>query len=329
MGAAPAEGGTASVTQEIEIMRGDITRIFANAAKSFPKVTYRYGCTVSEIRQSRKSVFVVFNDSDKVDEFSAVIGADGLASKVRKLIFDTTVNDNCYCSTDTNVAFYSIPGDPNHDLPNARLQQGNKGRAIWIRPMDREATRASCYLLMTGHDGELEDVARKGTMEQKKAALESLFKEFRGMGSRAMHGMYESSDFYFTRIVQVKLDTWHDGRCGLVGDAGYCPSPLTGQGTTLAIMGAYILAGELALNPDDPEAALTEYQSKFEGFVKKAQQLPLWGLAPKLALPWTDWGVWAQRSFIWFISWTGVWKLFNFGNETMRFQLPQYEFVME
>ena len=57
--------------------------------------------------------------------------------------------------------------------------------------------------------------------------------------------MWEAPDFYFDRVSQIHLDRWSQGRVVLLGDAGYCGSPMGGNGTSMALVGAYILAGEL------------------------------------------------------------------------------------
>ncbi|PPJ53317.1 hypothetical protein CBER1_00902 [Cercospora berteroae] len=327
LGTAPIEGGTASVTQEIEIMRRDLTKIFVDAAEALPNVTFRYGCTVDEVQQHEKSITAVLSDTGEQEDFTAIIGADGLGSAIRKLTFDPETNRRSVSPTDTYVAFFSIPGDPKYDTPVGKLQHANKGRGILIRPIDKKGTQRSCYLMSQSDSQELAQVARTGSQEDQKALLDNRFRELTGpLGKRAVQGMHSADDFYFTRIVQIKLDSWHSGRAALVGDAGYSPSPLTGQGTTLAIIGAYVLAGEMAKSPDDLERAFTSYYDILNKFVSESQEIPLGGQAPKLILPQSDWGIWLLRTFYKIISWAGVWRLLNFGNETVKIELPEYDF---
>jgi 2-polyprenyl-6-methoxyphenol hydroxylase-like FAD-dependent oxidoreductase len=84
----------------------------------------------------------------------------------------------------------------------------------------------------------------------------------------------------------VHLDRWSTGRVVLVGDAGYCPSPLTGMGTSLALVGAYVLAGELARAAGDHVRAFAAYEERMRPYVKQGQQLPPGGMngyAPRSA----------------------------------------------
>ncbi|WP_343218878.1 FAD-dependent monooxygenase [Candidatus Comchoanobacter bicostacola] len=85
----------------------------------------------------------------------------------------------------------------------------------------------------------------------------------------------QSKDFYFDSISQIKMDSYSQDRVVLVGDAGYCASPLSGQGTSLAIVAGYILAGELAQS-DDCLSALKRYDERMHPFVQKNQEIGLY-----------------------------------------------------
>jgi 2-polyprenyl-6-methoxyphenol hydroxylase-like FAD-dependent oxidoreductase len=86
---------------------------------------------------------------------------------------------------------------------------------------------------------------------------------------RLLDAMDTAPDFYMGPMAQVKMAHWTKGRIALVGDAGYSPSPLTGQGTSLALVGGYVLAWELAQSPDDHAAAFARYETKLRPFVEK------------------------------------------------------------
>ena len=93
-------------------------------------------------------------------------------------------------------------------------------------------------------------VDRHDNARQKQILAET----FAGEGweiPRLLDGMWKAPDFYFDRIAQTHMERWSSGRVALLGDAAYCPSPLSGMGTSLALVGAYVLAGELATAGDD------------------------------------------------------------------------------
>lgn len=82
--------------------------------------------------------------------------------------------------------------------------------------------------------------------------------------------MWQAPDFYFDAMAQVRLDSWSRGRVTLVGDAGYCASPLSGQGTSLALVGAYVLADELGRGFG---GALDRYEARMRPFAETNQAL--------------------------------------------------------
>ena len=85
--------------------------------------------------------------------------------------------------------------------------------------------------------------------------------------------MRSAPDFYFDEMSQIVMDHWSIGRVALVGDAGYCCSPLSGQGTSVALLGAYILAGELKNAGDDHGHGYANYFKAFHGYTVRTQFL--------------------------------------------------------
>ncbi len=83
---------------------------------------------------------------------------------------------------------------------------------------------------------------------------------------RLLELMENAPDFYFDSVSQVKMDSWSSGRAVLLGDAAYCASPLSGMGTGMAVVGAYVLAGELAEAAGDYAVAFERYESAMRGF---------------------------------------------------------------
>src|SRR6185437_6171797 len=80
-----------------------------------------------------------------------------------------------------------------------------------------------------------------------------------------------ASAFYFDSITQLRLEHWTRGRVALVGDAGYCPGPAVGGSTSLAVVGAYTLAGELAAAGGDPARAFPAYEEAMGEYVRRSR----------------------------------------------------------
>jgi 2-polyprenyl-6-methoxyphenol hydroxylase-like FAD-dependent oxidoreductase len=327
VGTAENENGKGlSLTQEIEIMRGDVTQILADRAKESQRVNYRYGCTVAELRQTADCVTAVFSDTGRAEDFAAIIGADGIMSRTRKLAFPQDVLKDCYKGQDQYTAFFSIPHQP-EDVPNARVQHAAGGRAVLIRPTNIVSPeRSSCYIIDTGLSPPLQQALTQSTDEQKVLFAKN-FSDFpSNTGDRVLQGMWEAKDFYLAQTAQIKLPKWSHGRVVLTGDAAYCPSPPTGMGTVLAILGSYIIAGEMASNRDDPAAAFAKYEERLRTYVEKAQYVPLAGFLPRLGNPQSRLGVRVLRFVFWLIAWTGVWKLVNIKQTDDKLVLPEYDF---
>ncbi|KAI7160444.1 hypothetical protein KC349_g3411 [Hortaea werneckii] len=249
--------GVFSPTNELEIMRGTLNKLLANAAKE-KHVEFRYGCTINEIKQYTDRVDAVLSDRQQVEPYSVIIGADGVGSLMRKLVFPSEV-----------------------------------------LTIDREGVRQTGYFITTTPTSTaLDELATKGdlaTREQQRSSLEALYADMRGFKDLIVRGMYECDDWHFTRLSQIKLPTWHVGRCALVGDAAYCPTPLTGQGTSMALIGSYILAGELAANITDPQAAFAAYKRMFDPYVNEEGKIPFGGRAQNIFVPESRFALWTLR----------------------------------
>lgn len=135
--------------------------------------------------------------------------------------------------------------------------------------------------------------------------------------------MDQADDFYMTRAAQVKLPKWTNGRALVLGDAAWATF---GIGTTLAIEGAYLLAGELSKiqsSQDIPEA-LERYERVFRPFYAKMEELP--SGYPQMLFPQSAWGIWVRNAILWLASKTKVHKLFQ-GDSENSWKLPSYEWV--
>jgi 2-polyprenyl-6-methoxyphenol hydroxylase-like FAD-dependent oxidoreductase len=128
-----------------------------------------------------------------------------------------------------------------------------------------------------------------------------------GEASRVLAGMNIAEEFYMQEVAQVKMEPWAKGRVALVGDAGFCPSPISGMGTTLAIVGAYVLAGEIVKAPRVPRQAFGAYEGIIRPFVVKGQK-PFPG-TPQLENPDTALGIRILHAVLGLVAWSGIYVL--------------------
>ncbi|RYO57310.1 hypothetical protein AA0113_g8061 [Alternaria arborescens] len=284
-----------SATSEYEILRGDMARIVYELTKDNPQITYIFDEMAIEVQQDEskdgKALVTFKNGKLPPTEFDVVIGAEGQISRPRRMVFGHGPNNDDYLyRLGQYSALFTMPRDPT-DTQYAQWYNASRGRLFLLRPDQYGTTRA--YLAVTDANlsrfDELDKLLKKGTREEQQAWFE---KEFEGAGwqtERCIREMKKADDFYMQQIAQVKMDTWHKGRVALVGDAAYCPSPISGVGTGAAIVGAYVLAGEISRNQEDIPTALANYERVAREYVDKAQKL-IPG-APQIANPQTEWGI--------------------------------------
>lgn len=162
--------------------------------------------------------------------------------------------------------------------------------------------------------------------QAQKELMHTLFADAGWEAESVLKGMNAAEDFYFQSIVQIKLPTWHRGRVALVGDAAYCPSPISGMGTTLSIVGVYHLAGAIKQHMNDHEAAFKQYEEVMRPIAKSGQSsIPG---APAIANPQTKWGLKIFNTLMWAASASGVARLLekSLMQKSEKIEVPDYGF---
>lgn len=267
--------GGEGMVAEIEILRGTLAAILHEATRDTTE--YLFGDRITGLEQDGDGVTVTFA-SGSVRRFGIVAGADGLHSGVRQLVFGP--EQELVHHLGGYMAYFTVP-DPG-TLDHWFLMHGAPGGLVaGIRPEDGGTAKAMLSFTSPPLDGSRRDVAAQ------QEILRTKFARARWLVPQILAAMPQAADFYFDSLSQVRMPRWHQGRTVLLGDAAYCGSPLTGLGTAMALVAAYVLAGELAATPDDHGAAFTRYAAEIGGYVKQCQQLPgggIRGFAPQCAL---------------------------------------------
>lgn len=253
-------GEIGGLTSELEILRGDLVQILYNHTKD--KINYIFDDFVTEINDKGNQADVTFNSGRK-ESFDLVVGADGIGSKIRELAFgEEPVLDYLGLYT----SYFTIP-KAETDSGWARWYVAPESRNILIRPDNKGTARAALnFLSPDRHYG-------KRTLEEQKAVLIKAFENAGWETERILNALQDSDDLYLDAVTQVKMLSWSKGRVVLIGDAAYCPTPITGKGTALAMIGAYILAHELHHAPDH-QTAFAGLEAKLRPYVEKTQHLP-------------------------------------------------------
>lgn len=275
-----------SPTSELEILRGDLARVLGQAALAQPSVDVRFGTTVKSVLSNDiRSVRVEFDDG-RTDEYDLLVIADGQWSKLRTQCFPAE-GDVSVVDLRTFAIYWTLPrlADDN-DLWNIYIAL--RSRLLSIRP-DPHGTVRACLSCMPTTEADLERwnaVARAGRTAQEELVRQELG-DAGWQADRLLASMSSAPDFYFQPVKQIKMARWSTSRVVCLGDTAHAPTPFTGLGTTLAIAGAYRLAGELSTLADGqhPSSALNAFERGFRPQVESGQTIP--SVVPGIAHPGT------------------------------------------
>ncbi|GAD98709.1 hypothetical protein NECHADRAFT_86442 [Paecilomyces variotii No. 5] len=272
--------GLQNFTTDWEIMRGDLCQLLHDACAG--RVKYVFGKWIESF-QGNNDDFVEVSFSDGIkDQFDLVIGADGQGSRTRKLMLGSNTPDQITWLGGMYFGYFTIP---------RQIQEGEEYRATtYMAPGSRfiltrrhRPDRMQVYLGCKTDSDRLKNARRSDVQEEIDAFVEI----FRGAGWQTediLKALQEDTDdFYCERLGVVKMTPWYQNRVVLVGDAGYCPTANTGMGTSSAIVGAYVLAGEISRMQKGPKIedhyskdellmALKRYDEKFRPFMDTVQE---------------------------------------------------------
>ncbi|KAF2631796.1 FAD/NAD(P)-binding domain-containing protein [Macroventuria anomochaeta] len=324
------EGSIASFTSEFEILRGDMAKVLYEASKPLQGVEYIFGITIQKVLANDTSVQVELSNGS-VQEYDLLVAADGQWSKVRKQCFPsesvTVVDKGMY------VVYFTIPRlKEDNDWWNVYF--GLQSRIITLRP-DPHGTIRAMFTIMPRNEAQKaawQNASRAGRQKQEGLVRQE-FADAGWQAKRLLDAMSEAPDFYFQTIQQINMEKWSDNRVVCLGDTAFAPTPLTGMGTSLALLGGYMLSGELARLQagEHPRTALEAYEKAFRPFVEQTQQIP--SIVPGVAHPDTAWKRWLLQTGIstmsrlaslpWFIRLVGGDKTAEQNDD--GFQLPLYE----
>jgi 2-polyprenyl-6-methoxyphenol hydroxylase-like FAD-dependent oxidoreductase len=278
------------------LLRSDLAKvIYENLNK---EVEIIFGNEIEKIEQTKENIIVTFR-SGKSRSFDLLVGADGLHSVVRNLTFGSEEQFEKYYGYYTSS--FTLE---NYSPKNRAFLMCNvpgKQAAVYAYSEKKTATffvfASPDKLKYNHHD-----------VNEQKQILKD---EFMNMGWKCpeiLSRIDSSPDFYFDSISQIKMDIWSKGRVTLVGDACDCPSLLSGKGSTLAMTGAYILAGELKQANGNYEIAFKNYENMFKPFISKKQKSAQ-GFA-KSFIPKSNFGIWVRNQALKLMSLSFISKLY-------------------
>ncbi len=252
----------------ISLARSDLSAsIYAAIAN---RVETIFGDSIAQIAQNENCARVTFERGSE-REFDLVIGADGLHSRVRELVFGPQSQFEKYLGY--KVAAFEAQGyRPRDELVYVMYTEIKQQAARFALHGDRT------LFLFTFRDEE-RNGAQAGGPEAQKSLLRERFGRSGWECPRILEALDRTGDLYFDRVSQIRMGSgpgsWTRGRVALIGDAASCVSLLAGQGSALAMTAAYVLAGELAAAHGDYAVAFERYEQRLGSFMRAKQKAAL------------------------------------------------------
>ncbi len=241
---------------QTQILRVDLAKILYDKTKE--NVEYIFGDSIQSMKEDTDSVEVVL-ESGKTRRFDLVIGADGIHSKVRSLVFGEESHIAHY------MGYYQVSFWVDYPTKiGTNISFTTPGKFISLfgfannRAMVYAVFRRTEKFKIDHHDIDT----------QKKLFAEEFSKFHWKPMPEILEQAKKVQDFLFDSANLIQIDKWSKGRVVLVGDAGY-PTPLSAWGVSLSLIGAYILAGELKAADGDYKTAFAAYEQEFKPFVEQ------------------------------------------------------------
>lgn len=250
------QNDTDGATAEMEILRGELSRILHEHTREH--TDYRFGEQITDLNEYGDHVTATLTGGGVIDA-DVVVVAEGTRSRTRATVLPDVELDEL----GLHIAYLTIPRTAEDDqwwhwysAPGSRM--------VSLRPDNRGTIRAML--------GFLTDVRGLEQLD-RPAQVMILRRTFADAGwqTRRVLDQLDDAPLYFDAVAQAKLERWSSGRTVLLGDAAWSPGPF-GTGTSLALAGAYVLAGELATH-DGHRAAMARYEELVRPFVDEAQNV--------------------------------------------------------
>jgi 2-polyprenyl-6-methoxyphenol hydroxylase-like FAD-dependent oxidoreductase len=241
----------------LSIMRPDLEKVLHHNLPD--EVDLRVGATVVDVSDHHDRVVVTLDDGEQL-EGDLVVGADGIHSTVRNLMFGAQSRFLRYLGL--HVAAFII------DAPH--IASVLNDRVLLTDTIDRNMG------FHTLRDGRVAVFAVHRTAEQSmpadtRAAMRDTYRDLGWLVPEALQLCPPSEEIYYDQVAQIEMPRWSKGRVALLGDACYAVSLMAGQGASLAMAGAGILADQLHSAPSI-ESALTAYERLFRPVAEEKQK---------------------------------------------------------
>jgi len=247
--------------RHVEIMRGDLARILYEAGAD--DVEYIFDDSISALTDTGSQVEVSLERTPP-PTVDLVVGADGLHSTTRRLTFGEEQQFRRFLGG--YLAVFTVP---NYLGLNRRMVSfSDVDRTVAMYPVRDGNARVLCLLRSRGEI----PLDHHDSVAQRRL-LHDTFGDLEWEVPRLLAGLDQADDLYVDSISQILMNSWSRGRVTLVGDAGYSPGAAVGGGTSLAVLGAYVLATSLAEAKGEPTAGFAGYERAIAEPVRQSRSI--------------------------------------------------------
>ncbi|MDE7548795.1 FAD-dependent monooxygenase [Acetobacter fabarum] len=259
IGAVPVYDAVGSNERDIELPRGTLATLLYDASRK-EGVQYRFNDSIETLDDDGTGVNIRFTSGIR-ERYDIVVAADGLHSRTRRLVFG--VEDQFRCDLGSDFAIFSLQND--RGLSHGGIFHAEPGRVAGVFAV-QNSQRMFGFLTFMTDQGAPRDVSAQRNL------IHSAYAGMRWEVPRLLAAMETADDLYFDSVSQIRMPHWSKGSVVVLGDAAFAPSFRSGQGTSLALVGAYVLAGELAFHKNT-SAGLEAYERKVRPFAEANQAL--------------------------------------------------------
>src|SRR6516225_8536424 len=245
----------------VTLRRSDLSRLLVEKIKG--QVEVIFGDEIVGLEEQADGVRVQFKQSGE-RQFDLVIGADGLHSNARRLLFGTQNQFEKYLGY--LIAAFEIRGYHPHD-EDVYVIYNAPGRML-----GRVALRDDRTLFLFVFAADVRKLPSVIDLAAQKAMLNERFGDGKWECTRILAELDRTVDLYFDRVSQIKMEAWSKGRVALLGDAAFCVSLMAGQGSALAMTAAYVLAGELARAGGQHRVGFANYEKLLRAYISSKQR---------------------------------------------------------
>lgn len=268
----------------VSVARSGLSRLLFEKVRAMTEVLF--DDEIVGLRETADGVDVQFERS-RARRFDLVVGADGLNSKVRSMAFGPQ------CRFEKRLGY----GVAALDVRDYRLRDEDC-YLMYCRPgnMLGRFTQRDDRTLFLFVFALRDDEPLPTSLHEQKAMLRRIYRRGKWETPRILDALDHASELYFDSVSQIRMNNWSRGRIALVGDAASCVSLMAGQGAALAMISAYVLAGELARAGGRYEDAFARYESILRAYIE-GKQLGAEHFSAAFA-PRTRYGLWFRNQVI-------------------------------